>query len=112
MFLLCGCAAPKPPPVDKGPDWQPMGAGRSCARAKVACGHGNCAARISNECSTALTCELTVQSLCRAFTGESGEAIARKTETIPGGEPGGVLAQVICNDGEVLTTRALQLQCD
>jgi hypothetical protein len=88
-----------------------LDAGLGCVTAKVACGVGNCAARIHNQCDAPLTCELSVQCICRAFTGETGEATSRARDTVPAGARVGLRAQVICASGEVTATHAKRLAC-
>ncbi|HHH10877.1 MAG TPA: hypothetical protein ENK23_02215 [Sorangium sp.] len=107
------CAAPreaasgKPTPTE----WVALSTGRSCARGRVACGVGHCAANIANHCPTPITCELTVQCICAAYTGENGEALQRASETILPGQEVGVMAQVLCDEGEVVVTHAQRLNC-
>jgi len=113
VAALHGCAAEAPPdPARAEPDWERIDTGHACAAATVACGAGNCATRIDNQCAEPLTCELEMMSLCRAYTGESGEATARAQKTIPAGQRGGAHARVVCNVGEVLNTRAQTLRCN
>lgn len=111
--MLACAATTEPPPAPAAPeiDWIPMQTGRSCARAEAACGVGNCVARVENRCAEAVECELVVQCVCQAFTGESGEALARaRDNAIPGGKVG-LRAHAICGDGEVLATHAQKVTC-
>jgi hypothetical protein len=85
--------------------------GETCATAQVACGVGNCAARIHNRCPRAVSCELTVQCVCRAFTGENGEAVSGARDTVPERASVGLRAHVLCGAGEVVATHAKKLSC-
>ena len=93
-------------------DWIDLETGRNCAPAEVACGPGNCAANIANRCKAPVTCNLRMESICRARTGEEGPATATSGEnTILSGERHGLAARVICDQGEVLATIARTVDC-
>lgn len=104
--------APEPAeaPSDE-PDWLHLETGKRCASAKVACGVGNCAANLTNDCKLPVTCKLRIECLCRALTGEEGPASAESTETIAVGDKLGIATRVICDDGEVLATLARKVSC-
>ena len=112
VVSLLGCSEPAlPDEVAAEPNWVTIETGQGCASGRVACGRGNCAANIANNCPQPVTCELTVQCVCQAFTGESGKATGRARQTIGPGEDVGVLARVLCDDGDVLATHAQRLHC-
>jgi len=112
LLTLVGCDAPEPKSAAKGqPDWKLLDTGRSCAAAKVACGVGNCAARIENRCNKPVICKLSIQCICASYTGESGEARANAQDLILAGDDGGMLARVICTDGDVKATLAKKVRC-
>ncbi|MBM4376184.1 MAG: hypothetical protein FJ095_13965 [Deltaproteobacteria bacterium] len=110
---LVGCAAPASPPpsTSNGIEWLTLETGRACARAEVACGVGNCVARIDNTCDEPLTCELAIQCVCQAYTGESGEARSRASDTAPAKGKVGLEAHAICGAGEVKATFAEAVRC-
>ncbi|MCA9619190.1 MAG: hypothetical protein KC731_09210 [Myxococcales bacterium] len=112
--FLGACEAGSPPPdtPDDEPDWVELSTGKSCAKAVVACGPGNCASRIDNQCKEPVTCDLEIECICRALTGEEGPAKATAGEmTILAGEQDGLLAKVICDSGDVLATIARTVHC-
>jgi hypothetical protein len=110
---LVGCAqaALAPPVAANGVEWLTLETGRDCARAEVACGVGNCVARIDNTCDEPLTCELAIQCVCQAVTGESGEARSRASDTAPAKGKVGLEAHAICGAGEVKATFAQAVSC-
>jgi hypothetical protein len=110
-LLLAACTPEPVVSLPGGPAWNELDTGKRCASARVACGTGNCAARIRNACDTAVTCQLTVQCVCRALTGEQGEALGRTEDTILAGAAGGLLARVVCDEGDVLATLAKNVRC-
>lgn len=115
-FALSACLAgctPAEAPADTplAVDWVPFDTDEPCVRAEVACAVGNCAARLANRCDTARTCELTMQCLCQALTGESGEARNRAGATIPARSRAGIRTHAICSAGEVLATHAESVRC-
>lgn len=110
VFLGCGASTP-PPTLTPTINWFTMDTGESCVHAEVACGAGNCAARIDNRCRAPKTCELTIQCVCQAFTGESGEARSHARETVPAGAKFSFRAHAICSDGEVFATHAESVGC-
>ncbi len=108
---LVACEPAPPDTPDDEPEWFALATGKSCARAEVACGLGNCAANVDNDCKTAVTCQLRIECLCRTATGEEGPATGRSEDTIPGGSRGGIATHVVCNDGEVMQTLARTVTC-
>ena len=117
VFLGClgvlSCAGPEPK-VETKPefDWVSLDTGRPCATAEVACAPGNCAAKVSNACKQPVTCDLRIECICRAMTGEEGPAMATSGElTILAGVQEGLAAKVICEQGDVLATIARTLEC-
>ncbi len=112
VTVLAACGAPATPaPKSDAVEWMPFDTGSTCAKAEVACGPGNCAARIDNRCGAPLSCELTVQCVCQALTGESGEARSHAKDTAPAGGQVGLRAFAICSDGEVVATLAESVRC-
>lgn len=113
LMLASACAPAATSAVSKSDavEWMPLETGHSCARGEAACGVGNCVARIDNGCDAPLTCELTIQCVCQAYTGESGEARSRASDTAPAKGKVGLKAHAICGSGEVLATHAESLRC-
>lgn len=112
LLAVAACSPPEAEaPTADEPEWQPLETGLACATAQVACGRGNCAARVENGCDAALTCELTVQCYCQALTGESGEARSHASDTAPPNGRVGLRAFAICSDGEVVATLAESVRC-
>ncbi len=109
-LLSCGPPPEAEEPSDE-PEWFVLDTGKSCVQAKVACAPGNCAANIENTCKVPVTCNLSVECLCRTYTGEEGPATGKSEDTIPSGTNGGIAAHVICNSGEVLQTLARTVSC-
>ncbi|MBM4360106.1 MAG: hypothetical protein FJ096_18525 [Deltaproteobacteria bacterium] len=111
-LLLGACASPPAePPKPEAAGWLPMETGSSCTKAEVSCGPGNCAARIDNCCDQPRTCKLTVQCICQAFTGESGEARSHASDKALAHGKLGLRAFAICSDGEVVATLAESVDC-
>lgn len=110
---LAGCASkPAASASDSAePDWRKESSGKACAGAKIACGVGNCVARIDNRCRQPVTCKLSIQSICSAYTGESGQAWAHAEDTILADDKGGIMARVICAAGDVKATLARRIRC-
>jgi hypothetical protein len=107
-----GCGEPQVEDPSHVDDWVLLETGKGCAKAKVACGPGNCAANVDNTCHTPITCELRMESICRADTGEEGPATATSgDQTILSGDKHGLAAHVICDAGEVLATIARKIRC-
>ncbi len=93
-------------------DWVSLDSGKSCAKTRVACGPGNCAANVDNTCKTPVTCDLRIECICRAHTGEEGPATATSgAYTILSGDKHGLAARVVCDTGEVLVTIARTISC-
>lgn len=110
-LISCGGAEPV---VEAEPefDWISLETGRACAKAEVACAPGNCAARVHNRCKKPVTCDLRIECICRAQTGEEGPATANSGEyTVLAGTDEGLAAKVICDQGEVLATIARTIEC-
>jgi hypothetical protein len=114
LLVACACSSPPPPEPAEGPEfeWVKLKTGRNCAEASVACGPGNCAANILNTCKKPVTCDLKIECICRALTGEEGPAKANSGEaTILAGAKEGLAAHVICEQGDVLATIARTVEC-
>ena len=113
LAFLCACAEPPPPQAPEDDlDWLALDTGRNCAQAAVACGPGNCAANVENTCNKPVTCDLRIECICRALTGEEGPAMATSGEyTILAGGKEGLSAKVICDSGDVLATIARTVRC-
>ncbi len=111
LVLLTGCGEAKPAETVDEVEWFELATGKACAQASVACGAGNCAANIDNRCKTPVTCQLSIECLCRTRTGEEGPATSSSQDTILSGELGGIATAVVCNDGDVLATLARTISC-
>jgi len=110
--LSCGESGPPPETPRDDPEWLALETGQSCAQAQVACGPGNCAANVENTCKKPVTCDLRIECICRAFTGEEGPAMATSGEsTIVAGGKEGLAAKVICDAGDVTATIARTIRC-
>lgn len=112
-FVAACSSAPPPEPAETSDlEWVQLQTGRHCAEASVACAPGNCAANIRNACNKPVTCDLKIECICRALTGEEGPAKANSGElTILSGNKEGLAARVICEQGDVLATIARQVEC-
>ncbi len=109
LTLSCGSSRPADEPDI---NWVDLETGRQCAPAEVACGPGNCAANVDNRCAAPVTCDLRMESICRAPTGEEGPATATSGKnTILSGQRHGLEAQVLCERGDVLVTIARTVRC-
>jgi hypothetical protein len=112
LVCACGEQAPAPQVPDDDVEWLDLQTGRNCAQAAVACAPGNCAANVQNTCPKPVTCEVSIECICRAFTGEEGPATATSGEyTILAGDKEGLSAKVICEQGDVLATIARTVRC-
>jgi hypothetical protein len=112
VALQCGCGDPQSAADADAEEWVVLETGKSCAKTAVACGPGNCAANVDNTCRTPVTCDLHMESICRAYTGEEGPATATSGEyTILSGDKQGLAATVVCDTGEVLVTIARTVTC-
>jgi hypothetical protein len=108
----CGGADAEPEEPKSEFDWLTLETGTKCAMAEVACAPGNCAAKVRNACKTPVTCDLHIECICRAMTGEEGPATATSGETtILAGNDEGIAAKVICEQGDVLATIARTIRC-
>jgi len=111
LFVSGGCGPTQAAEQPEQLQWNVLKTGKACVRAKAACGVGNCAARIANHCGQPVSCELTVQCICHAMTGESVEAIERTRDTVLAGDEVGLRAHVLCATGEVQATYAKRIHC-
>lgn len=111
LFLACS-----PPPADSADDaeadWVKIQTGRDCAGAEVNCGPGECAAALDNQCDTPVTCDLSIECICRTPTGEEGPASATSGQmTILSGNREPLKAKVVCERGDVIATIARTVTC-
>jgi hypothetical protein len=110
--LSCSSGPAAKAKADRDDEWISHDTGRSCAAARVACKAGNCAANVQNTCETPVTCDLYIECICQAYTGEEGPATATSGKnTILSGEKDGLAARVLCNSGEVVATIARRVTC-
>lgn len=112
VACACGEQTPAPQAPEDDLEWLNLETGQTCAQAAVACGPGNCAANVENACNKPVTCDLRIECICRALTGEEGPAMATSGEyTILAGGKEGLAAKVICDSGDVLATIARTVHC-
>jgi hypothetical protein len=110
--LACGASTEEPSRASDVEEWIIHDTGRPCAPARVACERGNCAANVQNTCDTPVTCDLYIECICAAYTGEEGPATATSGKnTILAGEKDGLAARVLCSSGEVVATIARRVVC-
>lgn len=112
VVLSCGGAETDIDASSDDTEWLALDSGKPCAKTRVACGPGNCAANVDNTCKSPVTCDLRIECICRAFTGEEGPATATSgAYTILAGNKQGLAARVVCDTGEVLVTIARTVSC-
>jgi hypothetical protein len=111
--LILGSAAcsVKPAPAQT-PELTSLPTGRDCARATPRCGDGRCVVEVDNDCSSPITCQLRIESLCQNANGDTGPANASTKQVTQLARSKKYLeTETSCGQGNPVTTNVESFTC-